>query len=255
MRAPTSSLRLSWWRMKAENRQSSSCTDEADRELLRRYQGGDEAAFTELLKTHSGFIWYWVKLALERAPWAHADDLRQEAHWGFFEAAKKYDSSIKDTFHTLARIRAWGRMMDSPEVRIVNRTLYDNHREVMAARDRLMKKLERHPTHQELAQEANLSVKQVENAIKVVPFPSPLDENDKALSAEDFDTSQLLGDAIALLSPEQADVVTRRYAGEKFWEIAQALGKSEDAVKKLHGRAKKTLKGIIQGKGIRKDET
>lgn len=241
--------------MKVENRQSSSCTDEADRELLRRYQGGDETAFVELLEVHSAYVRYWVSLALKQAPWAHADDLRQEAHWGFFEAAKKYKFSRKGNFHALARIRAWGRMFDSPEVRIVGRTLYDNHSEVMAAQDRLMKKLERSPSYQELAQEANLSIKQVETAIKVVPFPSALDENDGALSLEDSDTSQLLSDAIALLSLDQAEVITRRYAGDKFWEIAKALGKSEDAVKKLHERAKKKLKGIIRGKGIRKDET
>jgi RNA polymerase sigma factor (sigma-70 family) len=241
--------------MKIENRQGSSCTDEADRELLSRYQGGDESAFVELLEVHSVYIRRWVKLALEEAPWAHADDLRQLAHWGFFEAAKKYKFSRKGNFHALARFRAWGRMIDSPEVRIVKRTLYDNHSEVLAAQDRLMKKLERSPSFQELAQEANLSIKQVETAIKVVPFPSALDENDVALSLEDSDTSQLLSDAIALLSSDQAEVITRRYAGDKFWEIANALGKSEDAVKKLHERAKKKLKGIIQGKGIRKDET
>jgi RNA polymerase sigma factor (sigma-70 family) len=241
--------------MKVEKRQSSSCTDEADRELLRRYQGGDESAFDELLEVHSAYVRYWVSLALKQAPWAQADDLRQEAHWGFYEAAKKYKFSRKGNFHALARIRAWGKMFDSPEVRIVNRILYDNHSEVMAAQDRLMKKLERRPSYQELAEEANLSVKQVETAIKVAPFPSTLDENDEALSLEDSDTSQLLSDAIALLSSDQAEVITRRYAGDKFWEIAKALGKSEDAVKKLHERAKKKLKGIIQGKGIRKDET
>lgn len=241
--------------MKVENRQNSSCTDEADRKLLRRYQRGDETAFVELLEVHSGYIRYWVDLALRKAPWASADDLRQEAHWGFSEAAKKYRFSGKGNFHALARIRAWGKMIDSPEVRIVNRTLYGNHSEVIAAQDRLIRKLERSPSYQELAEEANLSIKQVETALKVVPFPSALEGNDGALSLEDSDTSQLLSDAIALLSSDQAEVITRRYAGDKFSEIAKALGKSEDAVKKLHERAKKKLKGIIQGKGIRKDET
>lgn len=241
--------------MKLENRQNSSCTDEADRELLRRYQGGDETAFVELLEVHSAYIRKWVNLALEEAPWVDADDLRQQAHWGFFEAAKKYNFSRNGNFHALARIRAWGRMIDSREVRIVPRTLYDNYSEVIAAQDRLIKKLERSPSFQELAQEANLTIKQVETAIKVVPFPSALDENDGALSLEDSDTSQLLSDAIALLSSDQAEVITRRYAGDKFREIAQALGKSEDAVKKLYERAKKKLKDIIQTKGIRKDET
>src|ERR1700753_925576 len=161
--------------MKLENRQSLSCTNEADRELLRRYRGGDETAFVELLEIHSAYIRRWVSSALQQAPWAHADDLRQLAHWGFFEAAKRYDFSIKGNFHALARIRAWGRMFDSPEVRIVGRTLYDNYSEVMAAQDRLMKKLERRPSYEELAEEVSLSIKQVETATKVVPFPSALD--------------------------------------------------------------------------------
>ena len=241
--------------MKVKNQQNSSCSDEADRELLRRYQRGDETAFVELLEVHSVYVRRWVSSALKQAPWAHAEDLRQLAHWGFFDAAKKYKFSRKGNFHALARIRAWGTMFDSPEVRIVGRTLYDNHSEVIAAQERLMKKLERSPSLDELAQEANLSIKQVETAMKVVPFPSELDENDEALSIEDSDTSQLLSDAIALLSSDQAEVIIRRYAGDKFLEIAKALGKSEDAVKKLHERAKKKLKGIIQGEGIRKDET
>src|ERR1700754_1672131 len=97
---------------KVENRQRSSCTDEADRELLRRYQGGDESAFVELLKIHSVYFKRWVNSALKQAPWAHADDLRQLAHWGFSEAAKKYNFSIDGNFHALARIRAWGKMFD-----------------------------------------------------------------------------------------------------------------------------------------------
>jgi len=241
--------------MKVENRQISSCTHEADAELLRRFQNGDETAFVELLAIHSGYVRYWVGLALKHASWANADDLRQEAHLGFFEAAKKYRFTTKGNFHALARIRAWGKMFDSPEVRIVNRTLYDNHREVVSAQDRLMERLGRGPSLDELALEANLTIRQAETALNVLVFPSALEENDGSLVSEDSETLELLSDAIAQLSPDQADVMTRRYAGEKFSEIARAMSRSEDAVKKLHERAKKNLRRIIQGEGIKEDAT
>lgn len=240
--------------MKAENRQSSSCTDELDRELLRRFKSGDETAFVELLEIHSPLILYWVSLALKEANWANPHDLRQEAHFGVFEAAQRYKFSKRANFHALARIRAWGRMIDSPEVRIVGKTLYHNHSDVIDAHARLTEESESRPSLVELALEAKLSVRQVETAIRVDPFPTALEDNDKALAREDSDKSQMLSDAIAQLSLDQAEVMTRRYSGDKLWEIAKALGKSEEAVKKLHQRGKRRIKEIL-GKGTKKDGT
>jgi|ERR1044072_335788 RNA polymerase sigma factor (sigma-70 family) len=241
--------------MKVENRQNSSCSDEADRELLRRFQNGDEAAFVELLEIHAGLFKKWVRRVLNKVPWAQWDDLMQEAHFGFYLAAKKFDFSKKGNFHGLARMYA-RKMFDSREVRVAKRTPYKNYRKVTTANDRLMTKWNRPPTLDELSKEAELTVRQVKAALNViVAFPFPLEEAESALVFEDPYQSQLISDAIGQLSSAQAEVITRRMYGDKFREIAKALGRSIDDVKKLNERGKKRLMAIIHDKGIQKDGT
>lgn len=229
--------------METENQESSKGTDEGDLELVRRYQNGDERALVGLLEGHYSLIQYWVRLALEQAPWVDPDDIMQEAHIGFFEAAQQFDFSRSRNFLGFAKILAWRRMLDSSEVRIVKRTLYKNYSEVATAHARLMEKLNRGPTLDELSAETHLSINQIETALNVpAAFPFAMDESEEHLTNEDPYQSQLLSDLIGKLDSDQAEVVIRRYRGHKYREIAQALGKSVDAVKKLHERAIKKLK-------------
>lgn len=239
--------------MGAQN-QKQSCTDELDRQLLRRVQAGDDLAFEELLKIHTWLIEHWLRLALDEAPpGANQEDLRQEAHLGVFQAALKYDFSIRANFHAYARMRAWGQMMDSREVRRVGRTSYENHVEMREAQERLMKKLDRQPTLEELAEEANLTTKQVENALSLLVFAEPLDENQGTSETDKPDLEELLGDEISQLTPEQTEVVIRRYQGQSHREIAEALGMSEVRVRKIYQRAKEKLRDIIRDKGSQED--
>jgi RNA polymerase sporulation-specific sigma factor len=243
--------------MTAEIQKNSKCTAEADLELLRRYQNGDETAFPPLLEAHYGLIKCWMRFVLTRAPWANPDDLMQEACIGFDLAAKKFDFSRNGDFHALARILCIGEMFDSPEVRLAKRTLQKNYRKVIDAQDELMKELNRKPTLEEVAKKAELSVNQVETALNmIVPLPSPLEEADGFLASEDPYRSQLVGDLLSQLGSDQADVIMLRYFhGYEFGEIASALGKSEGAVKMLHQRAIKKLRDIILGRGGQKDGT
>lgn len=233
-----------------------SCTDEVDLELLRRYQAGDDSAFVELLELHAGFFKKWVRRVLNKAPWANWDDIMQEAHFGFYRAAKNYDFSKRGNFHVLAR--KYGRkMFDSREVKLVKRTLQENFNKVIAAQDRLLGKLDRAPTLVELSEEAELTVRQVKTALNLVGvFPFPLEEAEGVLGSEDPYTLQLLSDVIAQLSPEHVDVIILHdLYGHTYREIAEVMGKSEEAIKKSHERAIKTGRVIIEGKGKRKDGT
>jgi RNA polymerase sigma factor (sigma-70 family) len=242
--------------MTAENQKRSSCA-EADLELLRRYQNGDETAFAALLEVHYGLLMHWVGLVRDIAPWANPDDLLQEARIGFYEAAKKFDLSRNSNFHRWARILCLGEMFDSREVRRSKRTLQENYRKVIDAQDELMKELNRRPTVDEIAEKTGLSVNQVETALNLsAVLPSPLEETDGTLANEDPYQSRLVGDALNQLTSDQAEVIIRRYFyGHKFPEIARALGKSVGSVKMLHQRALKTLRDIISGEGDRKDAT
>ena len=65
---------------------------------------------------------------------------------------------------------------------------------------------------------------------------------DRTLSGE------LLKRTLLELSEDQREVMTMRYFGElEYDEIAEATEKNEDAVRQLHSRALKQLRGKIQG--------
>jgi len=243
--------------MAAKDQKRSRCAGEADLELLRRYQNGEKEALAALFKGHYGLIYTWVNQALVEIPQANRDDINQEARIGFWEAAETFDTSGNGDFHSAARNCARRRIFKSSEVRIVHRTLYEHYREVMDAQDNLMKKLNRMPTIEELAQEAGLSVKQVNTALNVIAaFPLPLEEADGRLAGENPYQSQLISDALNQLDADDSDILIRYYFyGQTDSEIAKDLGMSPAAVKMARHRALEKLRDIILGEGGRKDGT
>jgi RNA polymerase sigma factor (sigma-70 family) len=249
--------------MVAKDQKRSRCSGEADLELLRRYQNGDEEAeeaLAALFKGHYGLIYSWVSQALAAIPQANRDDIKQEALIGFWAAAKTFDTSGDGDFHIEARNCAWRKIFESKEVRIVGRTLYEHYRKVMDAQNNLMEKLNRMATLEELAQEAGLSVNQVDTALNVLAaFTFPLEEADGHLASEEPYQSQLISDALNQLDdddPVDVDIIIRHYFyGQTDSEIAKDLGMSPGAVKMARHRALKKLRDIISGEGGRKDGT
>lgn len=246
--------------MAAEDQKRSRCAGEADPELLRRYRDGDEEALEALFKGHYGLIYFWVSQMLVAIPQANRDDIRQQALIGFWEAAETFDTSGSGDFHSEARNRVRRKIFESSEVQIVKRHLYEHYRKVMDAQNNLMRKLNRMPTLEELAQEAGLSVNQVNTALNVIAaFPLPLEEADGHLAGEDPYQSQLISDSINQLDaddPDDVDIIIRYYYyGQTDSEIAKDLGKSPGAVKMARHRALEKLRDIISGEGGRKDGT
>ncbi len=67
-----------------------------------------------------------------------------------------------------------------------------------------------------------------------------------------LDDQQAVARAIQTLSPDQQDVVLMRFSGGlKLKEIAQAVGKTEGAVKALMFRALGSLKAKLTESGVR----
>jgi RNA polymerase primary sigma factor len=246
--------------MAAKNQKRSRCAGEADLELLRRFQSGDEEAVSALLKGHYGMISYWVSKVLLGIPWANRDDIMQEALIGVWDAAKTFDTSGNGDFHTEARNFARRRIYESTEVRIVSRTLYMHYRQVTAAQNNLLEKLNRMPTVEELAREAGLSENQVNTALNVIAaFTLPIEEADGHVTNEDPYQSQLIGDALNQLDaddPDGVDIIIRHYFyGQTDGEIAENQGMSPGAVKMARHRALEKLRDIISGEGDRKNGT
>lgn len=234
--------------MKADNQEISSCTAESDRELLRRYKKGDERAFVALLNAHTRYLKHWVRLVLNKASWANPEDLLQEARIGFDKAAQKFNLSREGDFHAWARKSCMGTMFDSREVQLINKASYKNLRKVLKANDKLMKELDRSPTVAELSIETKLSERQVENALDLIdPFTLPLDEAKGELTFEDPYEAQLFSDAFNQLSSDHAEVIRRHQLDQSYKQIAKAMGRSENAIGKLHQRAKEKLRDLYYG--------
>jgi len=244
-------------RMAAKDQKRSRCTGEADLELLRRYQRGDEEALNELLKSHDHLIRFWVRKALAVVPTANREDVIQEAQIGFYQAAAEFNVSENADFHTQARNYIKRAVYKSSAVRPVTRTLYKNYTKVMQAQARLIKKLNREPTLEELGAEAELSVRQVDTALNVIAaFPFPLEEAEEYQASEDPYQTQFFNDAISRLSSGDADIIMRyHFYGQTDPEIAADLGLATGTVKMRRHRAESKLRDIISLEGDRKDGT
>jgi RNA polymerase sporulation-specific sigma factor len=243
--------------MAAEN-PNSRCTVEADLELLSRYQDGDEDALDDLLKSHYRLIRFWVRKVLAVVISANREDVLQEARIGFFTAAREFKVPENGDFHTHARNRIKKAVYDSRAVRRrVKRTLWKNYDAVIQAQDRLLLKLNRAPALEELAEEAKLTVRQVDTALNVIAaFPFPLEEADEHFTIEDPYQTHLIRDSLNKLDWADAHIIIRRYFyGQTDPEIAENLGLSTGAVKMRRRRAEKKLRDIMSAEGDRKDGT
>lgn len=240
--------------MAAESQNKTICTVEADLELVRRYQRGDQEAVESLLEVHRRLIKFWVRKVWA---WAERDEVMQEANIGFSKAANEFDVATHGDFHLHARACVMRGIYESRAIMPVRRTLYKHYRLVIKAQDILLRKLDRRPTLEELSQETGLSVKQVETALNVIAaFWVPLEEEDglaieEPSRSEDPYQSQLVKDALKQLSPEEAKIIILYYFyGQTDREIAEPLGKSEAAVKMARTRALEKLRAIISGEGV-----
>lgn len=230
-----------------KRRQRFSCA-EADLELVGRYQSGDERALSVLLEGHYGLIKYWARKVLA---WADKEEIMAEANIAFFESVRDFNVSEHGDFHSHVRDAIRRAIYKSPEVRRVRRNLYKNHRKVVEAQDRLMEKLNRRPTLEELSEDTGLSVNQVNTAINVIAaFPFPLEEADGYLTIEDPSVWHSISEAVNELGAEDTKIIVGYYVyGQTDREIGEALSRSKGAITMARGRALKKLRAIISGEG------
>src|SRR3954471_5652514 len=150
--------------MKEDDEPKPESTVDTDLELVRRSQNGDQEAMALLMERHMGLITTWVS----KLRWANPDDIKQEANIGFYYAVREFDLSQDSDFLDKARTYIKRAIYESKAVMPVNRTAYRRYRKVLRIQDELLQRLGRMPTLEELSTEAELSVKQVENALDVI---------------------------------------------------------------------------------------
>ena len=200
-------------------------TNERMRELFPLVHSGDRAAREEFIRGNLRLVLSVVQRFNNRGE--NADDLFQVGCIGLIKALDNFDVSQNVKFSTYAvpmiigEIRRY--LRDNNPIR-VSRSLRDTAYRALQARDRLVVRLNREPTVEEMAQELDLPREDVVFALEAIQDPISLFEpvyNDG-------------GDAIYIMDQVKDD----RHRDEQWLEKIAI----KEAMRKLNDREKKILR-------------
>ena len=200
-------------------------TNERMRELFPLVHSGDHAAREEFIRGNLRLVLSVVQRFNNRGE--NVDDLFQVGCIGLIKALDNFDVSQNVRFSTYAvpmiigEIRRY--LRDNNPIR-VSRSLRDTAYKALQARDRLVLKLNREPTVEEMAKEVGVPQEDVVFALEAIQDPISLFEpvyNDG-------------GDAIYIMDQVKDD----RY-GDDAWLERIAI---KEAMRKLNDREKKILR-------------
>ena len=200
-------------------------TNERMRELFPLVHGGDRAAREEFIRGNLRLVLSVVQRFNNRGE--NADDLFQVGCIGLIKALDNFDVSQNVKFSTYAvpmiigEIRRY--LRDNNPIR-VSRSLRDTAYRALQARDRLVVRLNREPTVEEMAKELDLPREDVVFALEAIQDPISLFEpvyNDG-------------GDAIYIMDQVKDD----RHRDDQWLEKIAI----KEAMRKLNDREKKILR-------------
>ncbi len=191
-----------------------------------------------------------------------ADDIFQVGCVGLIKAMENFDENFNVKFSTYAvpmiigEIRRY--LRDSANVK-VSRNLRDIAYRALQARDKLSKDKPYDPTVEEIAKEANLSLREVLDALDAISEPVSLydsvynDSNEAVLvmdqikdqknSCENFLEHLALNEALNKLSSREKEILKLRYfLGRTQVEISSDIGISQAQVSRLEKNALAEIK-------------
>ncbi len=242
--------------------------NEEERELGRLIQAGDEAALNRLVEANLRFVVSYAKRY--RGLGLSFLDLIHEGNLGLIEAAKRFDPERnvrfisygvwwvrQAIFHALAEHSRLFRLPEKVSGQVSR---------VGSVRDRLASELERQPTNEEVAKEAELSEEEVENLLRIAGEGLSLStevgedgdlelgellEQDTVPAVElemirDSFTKQVQ-QVVGELDEKERQVMRMRFGldGEEprtLQEIGQALGLSRERIRQIESKAKEKLR-------------
>ncbi|MCU0493274.1 MAG: sigma-70 family RNA polymerase sigma factor [Chloroflexaceae bacterium] len=205
-------------------------------------------------------------------------DLVQEGSLGLMRAVDKFDPSRGLKFSTYATY--WIRQSVGRAVADHGRTvrlpvhLGERLSQLARVRQRLIQKLDRDPTHEEVAQEMGLTTEQVVRAEQAALMPFSLDEpqnddNTNPLADTLSDTHQPtpleqvshqllrddLSEALSHLTDRERRILELRYGLEgqpplTLEQIGQTLNLTRERVRQLEGEALKKLRSPVLGQRL-----
>src|SRR5262245_886620 len=214
--------------------------------LWKRCVCGDDAAKNELVLIYLALAEVIAKRIARSAGWANWEDLRQDGVIGLIKAVRRFDPHRGVEFRVFAKRYIRGEIFDSSELtRDLARRQQEIHRKVRLAEQVLTSTLQRNPTIEEVAEEAELTIEQIRNAIDAmdVAFAGELPANYQSPAFEGFEDANqemkiLIEDALSRLSErEQSIVIYYYWEGASHDEIARRLRLTASNVAKIRQRA------------------
>jgi RNA polymerase primary sigma factor len=244
-------------------------THAEERELARRKDEGDEEAKSRLIECNLRLVMsitrHYTRAGVPLL------DLIQEGNLGLIRAVEKFDYTLGYKLSTYATW--WIRQAVSRALAEQGRTIRlpvhvaDQVRRVTRARRTLGQKLNRDPSVEEIAQEADFTTAKVESLLELVQdhvsLDTPVGDGESVMSdliedvnalapetetSERFRSSELAA-AMLRLNPRQQRVLTERFGlnGGKpktLEEVGAILGITRERVRQLETRALRELRSV-----------
>src|SRR5438132_3998264 len=200
------------------------------------------------------------------------DDLVHAGILGLFDAATKYDPEKKVIFHSYAKHRIKGAILDSlRQLDWASRDLRRRHKQVEAATRDLSAKFERPPTEAEIAEKMGVEVerwRQMVVELRTVglisasgrgnehengaapEFPAKQEFQPDSICAKEELREMLMG-AMKTLPERYQKVVMLYYTNDMTMkEIGNVLGINESRVSQIHKTALEKMAIALQSAGI-----
>ncbi len=199
------------------------------------------------------------------------DDLIHAGVLGLFDAATKYNPEKKVVFHSYAKHRIKGAILDSlRQLDWASRDLRRRHKQVEAVTRDLANELERAPTETEIAQRMGVEVDRWRQMVvelrtvglisasgrgerdagQVPEFPGRRDSQPDTMCAREELRSMLL-EAMRTLPDRYQKVVLMYYTNDMTMkEIGGLLGINESRVSQIHKTALEKMAVVLQANGI-----
>ena len=233
------------------------------RELLRRAQGGDDAARRELIQGNLRLVLSVIQRFHSRCE--NMDDLFQVGCIGLMKGLDNFDLSLDVRLSTycvpmiIGEIRRY--LRDNTPIR-VSRSMRDTAYKALKARDLLSGDVGREPTTSDIARYMDVPEADVVLALEAIQEPVSLFDpvyqsggdaiyvmdqvQDRRVSEEDWVRSLSIDQAMDRLPDRDRVIIRQRYfQGRTQMEVAQEIGISQAQVSRLEKAALQTMRKYI----------